>query len=185
MLQQLTFYTQQSIRATSVQDLDPRSCANNDHASVLAHEMEVIEPGEIPSRTLTWKPLSFLNHINLRTNDNRFSVSEWESFFWSRKLIGPAQQCACNAFTYDTFRDHLQTCQSKSVVSLVHDWVVYELGALPCSVGHRIKIYRITTTTGNERGDIETKDYVVLQKPQAQDNRFPPPRTLIMNLISR
>ena len=30
-----------------------------------------------------------------------------------------------------------------------------------------------------QRGDLEVKDYIVLQKPQAQDNRLPPPRTLI------
>jgi hypothetical protein len=35
--------------------------------------------------------------------------------------------------------------------------------------------------TGQKRGDIEIKDYVVLQKPQAQDNRLSPPRTLIMD----
>ena len=35
--------------------------------------------------------------------------------------------------------------------------------------------------TGKERGDIEIKDYVVLQKPQTQDNRLPPPHTLIMD----
>ena len=34
--------------------------------------------------------------------------------------------------------------------------------------------------TGKERGDIEIKDYVVLLKPQEQDNR-PPSRTLIMD----
>jgi hypothetical protein len=34
MLQQLAFHTQQNIKATSTQDLDPRSLANNDHPSV-------------------------------------------------------------------------------------------------------------------------------------------------------
>ena len=33
----------------------------------------------------------------------------------------------------------------------------------------------------HERGDIELKDDVVLQKPQAQDNRLTPPHTLIMD----
>ena len=36
-------------------------------------------------------------------------------------------------------------------------------------------------TTGQERGDVEIKDCVVLQKPQEQDNRLPPPCTLIMD----
>jgi hypothetical protein len=32
-----------------------------------------------------------------------------------------------------------------------------------------------------ERGGIEIKDYVVLQKPQEQDNGLSPPRTLILD----
>ena len=38
---------------------DPRGF-NNDHPSeaVLVHEMMVIEPGENPTRVLTWKPQS-------------------------------------------------------------------------------------------------------------------------------
>ena len=60
-------------------------------------------------------------------------------------------------------------------------WVVYRLGALFGSVGHKVKIHKINPATGKERGDIEIKDYVVLQKPQGQDNRLPPPRTLIMD----
>ena len=43
------------------------------------------------------------------------------------------------------------------------------------------KIHKITPPTVKERGDIEIKDYVVLQKPQTQDNRLPPPHTLIMD----
>ena len=93
-------------------------------------------------------------------------------------LLGPAQQCVCNAFSYEIFGDHSQTCQTKSADSQVHDWVVYKLGSLLGSVGHRVKLHKITPTTGKERGDIEIKDYVVMQKPQTQDNRLPPPRTL-------
>ena len=96
-------------------------------------------------------------------------------------LLGPSQQCTCNAFAYDTFGDHLQTCQTKSADSQVHDWVVYRLGTLLGSVGHRIKIHNITSERGKERGDLEMKDYVVMQKPQTQDNRLPPPRTLILD----
>ena len=66
MLQQLTFHKQQIIKDTSVQNLDPSPCVNNVHMSVLTHEMEVIEPGENPSRTLTWKPLVLLRHIKCR-----------------------------------------------------------------------------------------------------------------------
>ncbi len=84
-------------------------------------------------------------------------------------LIGPSQWCACSAFHYDSFGDHLQTCQVKSVTSQVHDWVVYRLGDILGSVGHKVKIHKITPATGKEWGDLEIKDYVVLQKPQEQD----------------
>ncbi len=61
----------------------------------------------------------------------------------------------------------MQTCQVKSAASQVHDWV----GILG-SVGHKVKIHKITPATGKERGDLETKDYEVLQKPQEQDDRL-------------
>ncbi len=70
MLQQLAFHKQQTIKATMVQDLDPRPYTDNAHESVLTHEMTAIEPSEIPSRTLTWKPLVYLRHINRRSNDD-------------------------------------------------------------------------------------------------------------------
>ncbi len=73
----------------------------------------------------------------------------------------------------------MQTCKVKSAASQVHDWVVYHLGGMFGSMGHRVKIHKITPATGKERGDLEIKDYVVLQKPQEQDDRLPPPRTLI------
>ncbi len=53
----------------------------------LTHEMTVIEPSENPSRTLTWKPLAFLRHIKHRTNDDRFSASQWESFISSSETL--------------------------------------------------------------------------------------------------
>ena len=49
------------------------------------------------------------------------------------------------------------------------------------SVGDKVKIHKITPATGKERGDIEVKDYVVLQKPRVQDNRLPAPHTLIVD----
>jgi hypothetical protein len=97
------------------------------------------------------------------------------------ELIGPSQWCICNVFHYDPFGDHLQTCRVKSATSQVHDWVVYRLGVILGSVGHRVKIHKITPETGKERGDLEVKDYVVLQKPQEQADRLPPPRTLILD----
>ncbi len=63
----------------------------------------------------------------------------------------------------------MQTCQVKSVASQVHEW--------------EVKVHKITPPTGRERGDLEIKDYVVLQKPQEQADRLPPPppRTLILD----
>jgi hypothetical protein len=68
--------------------------------------------------------------------------------------------------------DHLQTCQVKSAASQVHDWVVYRSGGILGSVGHKVKIHKITPSTGRERGDLEIQDYVVLQKPQKQADRL-------------
>ena len=97
---------------------------SHDHtASVLPFEMYGLEPGETPSLTLTWKPLGFLNHMKRRTNGDRFPLSLWD---------------------YDSFGDHLQTCPVKSSDSQVHDWVVYRLGDILGSVGHRVKIHKIT-----------------------------------------
>jgi hypothetical protein len=55
------------------------------------------------------------------------------------------------------------------VTSQVHDWVVYKLGGILGSVGHRVKIHKITPATDKERGDLEIKDYVVLKKKPRAD----------------
>jgi hypothetical protein len=47
--------------------------------SPYSHEVTDIEPSDIPSRTLTWKPLAYLSHIKRRSNDDRFSASQLES----------------------------------------------------------------------------------------------------------
>ncbi len=65
MLHQLTLHSQQIIKETSTQDLDPRSLANHDHPSILPYEMHAIESGETPSRILKWSPLGFLIHSNV------------------------------------------------------------------------------------------------------------------------
>jgi hypothetical protein len=75
----------------------------------------------------------------------------------------------------------LQTCKVKSTASQVYHWVVYNLDDILGSVGHRVKIHKITPATGKERGDLEIKEYVVLQKPQEHADRLPPPRTLILD----
>ncbi len=120
MLQQLTWHSQQIIKATSTQDLDPRPLANHDHPSILPFEMYTIEPGETPSHILKWSPLGFLSHIKRRTIGDRFPLSLWEVWFCSTvgvaipALIDPSHRCVWNAVDYDVCGDHLQTCQVKS-----------------------------------------------------------------------
>jgi hypothetical protein len=61
---------------------------------------------------------------------------------------------------------------------------VYKLSGILGSVGHRVKIHKITPAQGKERGDLEIRDYVVLQNPQDGYNgtdRLPPPHTLILD----
>ncbi len=77
MIQKLVLHTQQIMNTTSTQDHDPRPLTNNDHPSVLPFEMYVIESGEPPSWSLTWKPLGFLSRIKCRTNSDRFPFSLW------------------------------------------------------------------------------------------------------------
>jgi len=96
-------------------------------------------------------------------------------------LIGPLRQCSCNEFQIDCFGDHSQTCQHKTAATQVHDWAVSRLAGILGSVGHRVKINKITPDTGKERGDVEIRDYVVLQKPRDVTDCLPPPRTLILD----
>ncbi len=117
--------------------------------------MYALEPGDPPSRSLNWKPLGFLSHIKRRKYGERFPLSLWEVWFSSTLgvpipvLIGPSQWCTCNVFHYDVFGDHFQTCKVKS--AQVHDWVVYRLDVILDSVGHEVKIHKITPATGKER----------------------------------
>ncbi len=69
------------------------------------------------------------------------------------------------------------------MTSQVHDWEVYRLGDILGSVGHRVKIHKITPVTGKERGDLVVKDYVVLQKPQEQTDRLPPSQITLLSLM--
>ena len=77
---------------------------------------------EIPAR-------QFLSHIKRRANDDCFPLSLWEVWLCSTlgvqipDLIGPLQQCPCNAFQINSFGDHLQTCQTKSAATQVHGGV--------------------------------------------------------------
>ena len=49
------------------------------------------------------------------------------------------------------------------------------------SVVHRVKIHKVAPAVGNERGDVEIKDYIVLT--HGEDNRLPPLQ-LILNVTS-
>ncbi len=112
MLEQWAFHKPQTVKATSTFDLDPPPLAANDYPSVLSYEMFALEPGDPPSRTLTWKPLGWLSHVKRRTNDDRFPLSLWE--VWLCTQLGvPIPD--------------LMTCQVKSAATQVHDWVVYNL----------------------------------------------------------
>ena len=83
MLQQLALHTEQIMKVTSTQDLDPRPLANNDHPSVLPFEMCALESGETPSHILSWKPLGLLIYIKRRTIGDRFPLSLWEGWVCS------------------------------------------------------------------------------------------------------
>jgi hypothetical protein len=55
------------------------------------------------------------------------------------------------------------------------------LGGILDSVGHKVKMHKITLATGEERGDLEIKVYVVLQKPHEQTDQLPAPHALVMD----
>jgi hypothetical protein len=74
--------------------------------------------------------------------------------------------------------EYVSLSQTQSAVLTAHDWVVYKLGALLGSVGHKVKIHKITAASDKEPGDIERNDYIVL--PREQDNCLPP-RSLILD----
>ena len=84
--QQLDFHVQQTIQGTSTQDLDPHTCADNVHTSVLPHETMTIELGENPTRTLTWRSLAYLNHIlreyMMHTQHTLSSQGLQENMYW-------------------------------------------------------------------------------------------------------
>ena len=58
---------------------------------------------------------------------------------------------------------------------------MHRLGDILSSVGHQVKVHNITPASGNERGDVEIRDYVILQKPRDLTDCLPPPRTLILD----
>jgi hypothetical protein len=147
--------TPKTFHTTSEQDLNPRPCTVNDHPSVLAHEMMVIEPGEKPPSILTWKTTSFISHIQSRSHDDRFPIPLWVTWFCQSlgvpipSLLENPRQCPCRQFSFDHCGDHIQTCQCQSAALPAHEWIVYSLSLLLHSVGHRVKPHRITPAAGN------------------------------------
>ncbi len=67
----------------------------------------------------------------------------------------------------------------QSATISIHDWIVYRLSSLIHSVGHRVKIHKVTPASDYEHGDVEIKDYVVF--PHGGVNRLPP-RPLILDV---
>ncbi len=59
----------------------------------------------------------------------------------------------------------------------MHEWVVYKLTPLLPFLGHREKIHKKTAAVGNEGGDMEMKDEVVLSRQQ--HNHLPPPPLIL------
>jgi hypothetical protein len=185
MVDQLALHTPKTFHETIEQDLNSRPCTVNDHPSVLAHEMMVIEPGEKPTCILTWKTTSLLSHIQPRSHEDHFPIPLWETWFCQSlgvpipALLESPRQCPCRQFSFDPYGDHIQTCQRQSASLPAHEWIVYRLSLLICSVGHRVKTHKITLSADNERGDIEIQDYVFLTC--GEDDRIPP-RTLVMDV---
>jgi hypothetical protein len=175
----MTFHT------TLGQDLNPRSCEGNDHPSVLSHEMMTIDPGGKPTRMLTWKSTTFIHHIQSRSHNDRFPLPLWETWFWQSLgvpipvLLENPRQCPCRQFHFDPSDDDIQTCQCQPTTLPPHEWIVYRLSLLLSSVGHRVQTHRITPAAGNERGDNEIKDYVILLC--GEDDKLPP-HTLVMEV---
>ena len=90
----------------------------------------------------------------------------------------PCQQSLLNVLV-DPYGDHIQTCQRQSAALPTHEWIVHRLSLLFRSVGHRVKTHKVTPVVGNDRDDIEVKDYVIY--PRGEDDRLPP-RTLMMDV---
>ena len=103
---------------TKEQDLNPRSCSNNEYPSVLAHEMMEIEPVEKPSRKFSWKPTVWISHITRRSHDDRLPIPMWETWFYSTlgfpipDSVENPRSCVCQFFYI--YGDHLQTYQIQS-----------------------------------------------------------------------
>jgi hypothetical protein len=100
----------------------------------------------------------------------------WQSVL---SILIQKKQLIFRQFNFDPYGDHIQTCQRPSATLPAHEWIVYKLALFLRSVGHRVKTHRITSSAGDERGDIEIKDYVILTRGEV--DRLPP-RTLVIDV---
>ena len=130
MLEKLTLRTPLTIDSTKEQDLDPQSSSNIDHPSVLTHEMMTIEPGENPSRNLTWKSTGWISHFMCRSHDDHVPIPVWETWLSPQDL-------------------------TTSLINAAHTWVVCLQDQLvdsfcwsPCEK-FRVSYVKITSTLRN------------------------------------
>ena len=131
MLEKLTLRTPLTIDATKEQDLKPRPCSNNDHPSVLAHEMMAIEPDEKPSRKLTWKPTEWISHIMCRSHDDHLPMPIWETWFYSTLGVPIPTLSRDRALASSLiFMGIIYRGQYQSAALHTHEWFVYRLSSM-------------------------------------------------------
>ncbi len=131
----------------------------------MVHEMATIEPSEIPSRTLNWNPMVWLSHVKCRSNDDRFSVSQWESFIFSNVWASPLR-LSLDRFSSTHVTLLLMTLrgiicrhvkQSQHLlgitIGLFIDWGCF---LVPWDTGLK---FINTPVTDKERGGLEIKNY--------------------------
>jgi hypothetical protein len=98
-----------TIHSTNEEDLNPRASTVNDHPSVLAHEMMVIETGENPTYMFTWKTTVFISHIQSRSHGDLFPIPLLETWFCQSlgvpipSLLANPRQCPCRQINFDPY----------------------------------------------------------------------------------
>jgi hypothetical protein len=73
----------------------------------------------------------------------------------------PLSVCGCKKLHLDSLGDHLCTCTTHSGPKKTHDWVVDQITDLfPRGTTHKVKTQQVTTSRGQQCGDIELADYL-------------------------
>ena len=66
-----------------------------------------------------------------------------------------------DALLFDSFGDHVSTCESHSGAMKAHDWAVDQLAPILRSAGHSVKCqYKVAPSEGKKRGDLEIVGYL-------------------------